>query len=228
MLFIIALWWRDVNRESLLQGYHNRFIQKGIKLGIILFIFSEVMFFLGFFWTFFHRRLSPLNEIGLRWPPFNLFPLNPFQVPLLNTCILLRSGVRVTWRHHSLIKNLNSSKVRLIFTIFLGLYFTLLQYVEYLNAYFCINDSIFGSVFFVSTGFHGLHVLIGSIFLLVILFRIMFNNFSFYHHLGFELSIWYWHFVDVVWLFLFSTIYWWRFWLNSESFIIWVFQSQDV
>jgi cytochrome c oxidase subunit 3 len=207
----LYLWWRDVSRESTYQGFHRFVVQKGLKLGIILFILSEVLFFRRFFWTFFHRRLVPINEIGLNWPPFNVTPLNPFQVPLLNTCILLRSGVRVTWSHHALINNLKSAKLSLEVTIFLGVYFTFLQWFEYNDSSFCINDSIFGSTFFVATGFHGLHVIIGSIFLFFSLLRLVKNHFSQFHHLGYEIAIWYWHFVDVVWLFLFSIIYWWRF-----------------
>ncbi len=216
MLIILYLWWRDVSRESTYQGFHNIFVQHGLKIGIIFFILSEVLFFRGFFWTFFHRSLSPISEIGLNWPPFNIFPLNPFQIPLLNTCILLSSGIRVTWSHHALINNYKSSKLSLFITIVLGVYFTFLQWFEYNDASFCINDSIFGSIFFVATGFHGTHVLIGSLFLLFSFIRMYYNHFSQYHHLGFEIAIWYWHFVDVVWLFLFSIIYWWRFWFISE------------
>jgi cytochrome c oxidase subunit 3 len=219
LLFILYVWWRDISRESIYQGFHNIFVQTGLKLGIILFILSEVLFFLGFFWTFFHRRLVPIREIGLRWPPFNIYPLNPFQIPLLNTCILLSSGIRVTWRHYSLVNNYKSTFLRLLVTIILGIYFTFLQWFEYNDATFCINDSIYGSTFYIATGFHGFHVLIGSLFLLVSLLRLSAGHFSQYHHLGFEIAIWYWHFVDVVWLFLFSIMYWWSFWFISEIII---------
>lgn len=211
MVRLIAfLWWRDVRREATFQGFHNSYVQHGLKLGIGLFIFSEVIFFSAFFWTFFHRRIAPSIDIGLIWPPTGLHPLNPFQVPLLNTAILLSRGVTVTWRHHRLIRN-QSRGFRLLSTVILGVYFTTLQGFEYYQAEFTLSDSVYGRIFFVATGFHGLHVIIGSSLLLYCLIRIRVNHFSFFHHIGYEMAIWYWHFVDVVWLFLFSIIYWWGF-----------------
>lgn len=203
-------WWRDVSRERTYQGLHTLKVRLGIKLGIILFIVSEVFFFLSFFWAFFHRRLSPSIEIGMQWPPIGIKPFNPVQIPLLNTIILLSSGVTVTWSHHRIIeKNLREAKNRLIITIILGVYFTSLQALEYWEATFSISDSVYGSTFFMATGFHGLHVLIGTSFLAVCLGRILNNHFSSYHHFGFEAAAWYWHFVDVVWLFLYINVYWW-------------------
>lgn len=203
-------WWRDISREGAYQGLHSFIVSKGLRWGIILFITSEVLFFFSFFWGFFHRSLSPTNEIGLLWPPIGVSPFNALQVPLLNTIILLTSGVTVTWAHHSLIEN-NFSQTRqgLRLTIFLGIYFTSLQALEYWEAIFTISDSIYGSTFFVATGFHGLHVLIGTTFLIVCLFRHLTFQFSRAHHFGFEAAAWYWHFVDVVWLFLYISIYWW-------------------
>jgi len=203
-------WWRDISRESTFQGLHTIIVIKGIKWGIILFIVSEIIFFFSFFWAFFHRRLSPINEIGIIWPPFGINTFNPLQVPLLNTIILLSSGVSVTWAHHSLIeKNYTQSLQGLITTVTLGIYFTVLQAYEYIEASFSLADSVYGSTFFIATGFHGLHVIIGSSFLTVCLLRHLFNHFSSYHHFGFEAAAWYWHFVDVVWLFLYISIYWW-------------------
>jgi cytochrome c oxidase subunit 3 len=203
-------WWRDITRESTFQGLHTSKVIKGMKWGIILFITSEVLFFFSFFWAFFHRRLSPNLEIGLYWPPAGISPFNPFNVPLLNTLILLSSGVTVTWAHHRLIElNLSQYKLSILLTIVLGVYFTALQVYEYLEASFSIADSIYGSTFFVATGFHGLHVLIGSTFLLICLIRGAKFHFSSSHHFGFEAAAWYWHFVDVVWLFLYINIYWW-------------------
>lgn len=202
------IWWRDVIRESLLQGAHTFEIQNNLKLRIILFIFREVIFFIGFFWAFLHASLSPTIEIGLIWPPISVNPLNPFRIPFLNTLVLLRSGVTVTWRHHSLINNLNS-KPRLLGTVVLGAYFSLLQAYEYIESSFSIRDSVFGRTFFIGTGFHGFHVLVGSLFLLICFLRKLEDHFSNHHLIGFEIRIWYWHFVDVVWLFLFSVIYWW-------------------
>lgn len=213
LLFIIMvsfIWWRDVIRERTYQGLHSRLVLNGLILGIILFIVREIFFFLSFFWAFFHSRLSPVIEIGLFWPPYGISSFNPFQVPLLNTIILLSSGVRVTWAHQSLLNNnLKEVKNSLIITWILGFYFLILQGFEYHIATFRIRDSIYGSTFFIATGFHGFHVIVGTLFLLVIWFRVVNLHFSNNHHFGFEAAAWYWHFVDVVWLFLFSVVYWW-------------------
>lgn len=212
----IFLWWRDVSRERSFQGYHSIQVISGLRLGIILFIASEVLFFVSFFWIFFHRSLSPTIELGNSWPPLGIMPINPFQIPLLNTIILLSSGIRVTWAHHALLQNNNNqTKKGLITTIFLGIYFTMLQAWEYWDASFNFSDSIFGSSFFIATGFHGLHVIIGTLFLGAALKRFSINLFSRHHHLGLEISIWYWHFVDVVWLFLYTFLYWWAYFVIS-------------
>lgn len=203
-------WWRDVVREGSFQGLHTKKVTTGLQWGIILFIVSEVLFFFAFFWRFFHRRLAPTQEIGLSWPPTRVNSFNPFQIPLLNTVVLLRSGVTVTWAHHSILEiNHNETKKGLLITIMLGVYFTMLQAIEYIEASFTLADSVYGSTFFVATGFHGLHVLIGTMFILVIAIRHRSNHMSSTHHFGLEASIWYWHFVDVVWLFLYTFIYWW-------------------
>lgn len=203
-------WWRDISREGAYQGLHTNAVIKGLRWGIILFITSEVLFFFSFFWAFFHSRLAPSIEIGLQWPPAGVTPFNPFQVPLLNTIILLASGVTVTWAHHSLIENNHSQAViGLAGTVALGAYFTGLQALEYWEAPFTISDSAYGSTFFMATGFHGIHVLIGTTFLAVCLIRLIKGHFSISHHFGFEAAAWYWHFVDVVWLFLYMSIYWW-------------------
>lgn len=212
--FIIILtiyqWWRDVCREGTFQGKHTILVTKGLRWGIILFIVSEIFFFLSFFWAFFHRRLSPNIEIGSFWPPIDITPFNPFQIPLLNTIILIRSGITVTWAHHAIIEYNNTQITQGLFiTIILGIYFTILQAYEYFEAPFSIADRIYGSTFFMATGFHGLHVIIGTLFLLICLIRHFNNHFSRNHHFGFEAAAWYWHFVDVVWLFLYISIYWW-------------------
>lgn len=209
-ILTIVQWWRDVVRERTYQGLHTRVVVKGLRWGIILFIVSEVLFFFSFFWAFFHRRLSPAVEIGITWPPVGIQPFNPFQIPLLNTVILLSSGATVTWAHHAIICSSYSQSVqRLAITVILGFYFTILQAYEYIEAPFTIADSVYGSTFFVATGFHGLHVIIGSTFLAVCLYRLVKCHFSSTHHFGFEAAAWYWHFVDVVWLFLYVFIYWW-------------------
>lgn len=206
----IFQWWRDIVRETTFQGHHTTIVQYGIQWGIILFIVSEIFFFISFFWGFFHRSLSPTIELGANWPPFGLTPFNPFQIPLLNTIILLSSGISVTWCHHSLLENNHQQALQsLLLTIILGIYFTILQAYEYLEAPFCIADSIYGRSFFIATGFHGLHVIIGTLFLTICFIRIIKNHFSKTRHFGFEAAAWYWHFVDVVWLFLYVSIYWW-------------------
>lgn len=210
IILSIFQWWRDVYRERTLQGYHTILVSKGLRWGIILFIISEVFFFISFFWAFFHRSLSPNIEIGSNWPPANIIPFNPFQIPLLNTIILITSGITVTWAHHALIENnYTQTSQSLFITIILGIYFTILQAYEYIEAPFTIADSIYGSTFFIATGFHGLHVIIGTTFLLVCYIRHLNYHFSINHHFGFEAAAWYWHFVDVVWLFLYISIYWW-------------------
>nr|UBI43114.1 cytochrome c oxidase subunit 3 [Proisotoma minuta] len=203
-------WWRDVSREGAYQGLHTMIVMKGLRWGMILFITSEVLFFFSFFWAFFHSSLAPSMEIGLQWPPSGISPFNPLQVPLLNTIILLGSGVTVTWAHHSLMENNHSQAVAgLVATVILGMYFTSLQALEYWESPFTISDSAYGSTFFMATGFHGIHVLIGTTFLAICLMRLTKNHFSMNHHFGFEAAAWYWHFVDVVWLFLYMSIYWW-------------------
>nr|AOY40912.1 cytochrome c oxidase subunit 3 [Cipangopaludina cathayensis] len=210
IMFTMIQWWRDVVRESTYQGFHTVKVCKGLRWGMILFIASEVLFFFAFFWAYFHSSLAPSLELGSCWPPVGVYPLNPFGVPLLNTGVLLSSGVTVTWAHHSLMEGCWFSGLwGLICTISLGVYFTFLQAGEYFEAPFNISDGVYGSTFFVATGFHGLHVLIGSTFLFVCFIRVLFNHFSMGHHFGFEAAAWYWHFVDVVWLFLYLSIYWW-------------------
>nr|APL97258.1 cytochrome c oxidase subunit III [Linevichella vortex] len=207
-----AQWWRDISREGSLKGLHTLKVTTGLRLGVLLFIISEILFFFAFFWAFFHSSLTPSVQLGAVWPPFSISPFNPFQVPLLNTAILLASGVTVTWAHHSVVENLHTqSNQGLITTVALGLYFTFLQALEYMEAPFTIADSVYGTTFFVATGFHGLHVIIGTTFLAVCLVRLLNAHFSSHHHTGLEAAIWYWHFVDVVWLFLFTVIYWWGF-----------------
>lgn len=210
VLVTIIQWWRDVTREATYQGFHTKKTSRGLRIGVILFIVSEVAFFFSFFWRFFHRRLAPTIEIGNIWPPIGVIPLSPWGVPLLNTVVLLSSGITVTWAHHSILsKNFLEATLSLAITIALGIYFTLLQTIEYIETSFSIRDGAYGTTFFVATGFHGLHVIIGTTFLTVCLLRQINHHFTQNHHIGFEAAAWYWHFVDVVWLFLFVSIYWW-------------------
>lgn len=209
-ILTIIQWWRDTTREGTYQGHHTTRVVVGLQWGIILFITSEVLFFFSFFWAFFHARLAPAVELGATWPPAGIQPFNPFRIPLLNTAILLASGATVTWSHHALLESNHTQALQgLALTVILGFYFTALQALEYYEAPFAISDSAYGSTFFVATGFHGLHVIIGSSFLIICLYRIYMCHFSRNHHFGFEAAAWYWHFVDVVWLFLYISIYWW-------------------
>nr|YP_009972026.1 cytochrome c oxidase subunit III [Chorocaris paulexa]QNH69796.1 cytochrome c oxidase subunit III [Chorocaris paulexa] len=210
MILTMIQWWRDVTREGTYQGLHTSRVMVGLQWGMILFITSEVLFFFSFFWAFFHSSLSPTVELWSCWPPIGIQAFNPFQIPLLNTAILLASGATVTWTHHALMESNHSQALQsLALTVTLGLYFTALQAFEYFEAPFTIADSVYGSTFFVATGFHGLHVIVGSTFLMICLYRMYMCHFSAKHHLGFEAAAWYWHFVDVVWLFLYISIYWW-------------------
>jgi cytochrome c oxidase subunit 3 len=210
LVYSMFVWWRDIVREATFQGHHTRFVQVSLRYGMILFIVSEVFFFIAFFWAFFHSSLAPTVEIGAVWPPRGIEPLNPWGVPFVNTVILLSSGAAVTWAHHALLAGLRQQVLYgLLTTILLACVFTALQVLEYGEAPFTISDGIYGSTFYLATGFHGLHVIIGTLFLSVCLLRHYEGHSTSKHHFGFEAAAWYWHFVDVVWLFLFVSIYWW-------------------
>jgi heme/copper-type cytochrome/quinol oxidase subunit 3 len=185
-------------------------VQLGLRFGMVLFIVSEVMFFVAFFWAFFWASLAPVPEIASVWPPKNIEVLAAFEVPFLNTLILLSSGATVTWAHHAVLAGQHRPVILgLICTIILAAAFTGLQVFEYVGANFTISDSIYGSTFYMATGFHGFHVFVGTCFLTVCLFRALAYHFTSRHHFGLEAAIMYWHFVDVVWLFLFVAVYYW-------------------
>lgn len=206
----MSFWFRDIISEGTYLGNHTLAVQRGLNMGVALFIVSEALFFLAIFWTFFHSALSPTIELGAQWPPMGIQAINPFELPLLNTVILLSSGVTVTYAHHSLIQgNRGGALYGLLFTIILAVVFTAFQGVEYSVSSFTISDGAFGSCFYFGTGFHGLHVMIGTAFLAVGLWRLLSYQLTENHHLGLEAGILYWHFVDVVWLFLFISIYYW-------------------
>jgi len=210
LFFLSAFWWRDIVIEATYLGFHTIRVQAGLRLGISLFIVSEAFFFLSWFWAFFHSSLSPAVEIGCLWPPKGLRPVVASSLPLLNTLILLTSGLTLTWSHSCLQHGLLSSAYfSLAYTILLGLLFTLIQCTEFYFCSFTIADSVFGATFFMATGFHGLHVIIGIAFLSVCLLRLSYAHFTPTRHLGFLFAIWYWHFVDVIWLLLFLIIYVW-------------------
>ena len=210
VILSMSFWWRDVISEGTYLGNHTLAVQRGLNMGVALFIVSEALFFLAIFWAFFHSALSPTVELGAQWPPMGIEAINPFELPLLNTVILLSSGVTVTYAHHSLIQgNRSGALYGLVATVLLALVFTALQGVEYTVSSFTISDGAFGSCFYFGTGFHGLHVIIGTAFITVGLWRVLSYHSTDNHHLGMESAILYWHFVDLVWLFLFVSIYYW-------------------
>jgi cytochrome c oxidase subunit 3 len=207
-------WWRDVLKESHTPGLHSAVVRLGLRYGMMLFITSEVMFFVSFFWGFFNYALFPENVSGAAvpmWPPAGTITFDPFHLPFLNTMILLLSGTTITWAHHSLLEGDRRGLIAgLGLTILLGMTFTLCQVVEYSDAPFkFVDGGVYPSVFFLATGFHGFHVIVGTIFLTVCWLRAKGGDFTPRQHFGFEAAAWYWHFVDVVWLFLFVCIYVW-------------------
>nr|AQT38580.1 cytochrome c oxidase subunit 3 [Cumberlandia monodonta] len=209
LVLVIFQWCRDVVRESD-QGWHTSYVVKNIQVGMILFIISEAVFFFGFFWAFFSSSLVPSIEVGGVWPPVGIQTLNALKVPLLGTAVLLLTGVTVTWAHYSVLGgDREEALVGLGFTLLWGFYFVVLQVLEYYRCTFTIADGIYGSLFFVITGFHGIHVLIGVVFLGVCAWRLKKCGFSRDRHLGLDVAIWYWHFVDVVWITVFLCVYWW-------------------
>ena len=214
VLGVMTMWWRDVWKESATVGLHSPVVRLGLRYGMTLFIASEVMFFVGFFWAYFHFALYPQHVLGTatpEWPPVGVHTFNPFQLPLMNTLILLLSGTTVTWAHHALIhRNRTHLIMALGLTILLGLSFTTFQALEYSEAPFKFNGGgVYPSTFFLATGFHGFHVIVGTLFLAICWIRAKSDEFTPEKHFGFEAAAWYWHFVDVVWLFLFIAIYVW-------------------
>ena len=210
LILSMSFWFRDISSEATYMGDHTSAVQRGLNLGIGLFIVSEALFFLAIFWTYFHTSLSPIIEVGAHWPPFGIESLNPFELPLLNTILLLGSGIAVTFGHHSLIeKQRDGSLIGCISTVILAVMFTVLQGKEYMGSSFDLSDGTYGSIFFFGTGFHGFHVIIGTVFIAVGLWRIYAYQVSDNHHLGVESSILYWHFVDIIWLILFVSVYYW-------------------
>jgi cytochrome c oxidase subunit 3 len=217
ILYVMYSWWHDVIREGR-EGHHTRVVDLHLRYGMILFIASEVMFFVAWFWAYFDAALftneaiqfSRVEVTGGEWPPKGIESFDPWHLPLLNTLILLTSGTTVTWAHHALLHDDRQGlKWGLTLTVILGLLFTTCQAYEYSHAAFGFSGQIYGSTFFMATGFHGFHVIVGTIFLLVCLIRAVNGGFTPKAHFGFEAAAWYWHFVDVVWLFLFACIYVW-------------------
>lgn len=218
--YTMMAWWNDVLKEAN-AGYHTPVVQLHLRYGMILFIASEVMFFVAWFWAFFDASLFTGDEIevtrfaftGGHWPPEGTEVFDPWHLPLLNTLILLTSGTTVTWAHHSLLHNDRKGLIwGLTLTVILGLVFTCVQAFEYAHAPFSFGGSVYGATFFMATGFHGFHVIVGTVFLIVCLVRAYRDQFTPEQHFGFEAAAWYWHFVDAVWLFLFFSVYIWGGW----------------
>ncbi|MBE8190810.1 MAG: cytochrome c oxidase subunit 3 [Alphaproteobacteria bacterium] len=213
--YTMLAWWRDVLREAE-GGDHTPVVQMHHRYGMILFIVSEVMFFVAWFWAYFDASLYPGDMVaearnaltGGVWPPQGIETFDPWHLPLINTLILLTSGTTVTWAHHALLHNDRKGLIwGLVLTVLLGLTFTGFQAYEYSHAGFGFSGHIYGATFYMATGFHGFHVIVGTIFLMVCLIRAYRGGFTPQQHFGFEAAAWYWHFVDVVWLFLFIVIY---------------------
>ncbi|VAW18261.1 Cytochrome c oxidase polypeptide III [hydrothermal vent metagenome] len=217
VLYTMFVWWADVVSEAN-SGDHTEVVQMHHRYGMILFIASEVMFFVAWFWAYFDGffRIDDVEQFtrvavsGGVWPPNGVELFNPWHLPLFNTLVLLASGTTVTWAHHALLEgDRRGLKWGLVLTIALGALFTAVQIIEYAQAGFSFSGNIYGATFFMATGFHGFHVFVGTIFLIVCLVRMLNGDFTPKQHLGFEFAAWYWHFVDVVWLFLFASVYVW-------------------
>lgn len=215
VLITMYVWWKDVVHEGIVGKHHTNLVRHGLRIGMALFIISEVMFFFAFFFSFFKANLFPVDildgawplKAGI-WPPEGIETFDPWDLPFINTLILLLSGTSVTWAHHSLLHNNRKGLIHgLAWTVVLGISFSALQALEYSHAPFGFKDGIYSSNFFMATGFHGLHVIIGTIFLAICLVRAIKGQLTTEGHLGFEFAAWYWHFVDVVWLFLFVFVY---------------------
>jgi cytochrome c oxidase subunit 3 len=209
ILAVMAFWWKKVIHEAFVEHAHSPLVKIGLRYGMALFIASEVMFFSAFFWAYYSAALFPPAILGGVWPPANIETFDPFDMPFIMTLILLLSGTTVTWAHHAAVEGHQKELVKaLACTVLLGLSFSCCQAYEYHHAEFSIKSGMFGSTFFMATGFHGLHVIIGTIFLAVCWWRAKKGQFTPQSHFGLEAAAWYWHFVDVVWLFLFISIYW--------------------
>jgi len=207
LIMTLGLWGFTVIIEAM-AGNHGPVIVGAIKFTFILFVASECMFFVGIFWCYLDRALSPCVAIGCVWPPFGIYPISPYGIPLFNTVVLLRRGVTLTWAHNALLLNANCIPGIAITISFAGM-FEYAQYLEYSESTFSMSDSIYGSIFYFGTGFHGLHVIIGHLFLIFNAVRVHLCHFSRLHHVSFDCCVVYWHFVDVVWLFLYFFFYWW-------------------
>ena len=218
--YVMFAWWAEVVKESNI-GDHTPVVSIGLRYGVIMFIASEVMFFSAWFWSFFKHAIYPMADVATKttataygadgvWPPAGIETFDPWHLPLINTLILLTSGCAATWAHHAVLEDDREGlKMGLLIAVLLGVLFTITQAYEYGHAAFSFDGNIYGANFFMATGFHGFHVVVGTIFLAVCYLRALKGHFSSEKHIGFEAAVWYWHFVDVVWLFLFAAVYIW-------------------
>jgi len=212
-LLCMYFWFRDVSIEASYLGYHTLIVRNGLKLGFYAFIASEIMLFFGFFWAFFHSSICPSILLGSQWPPIGLSYIYPYHYPLFNTALLIISGLAITWAHKAFaVGSYKESIDSLIWTLLLGFFFVFLQSMEYYAAAYNFSDGIYAATFYTLTGLHGFHVIVGALFILICFFRLLSQHFLKNHYLGFVCAIWYWHFVDAVWIFLFLTVYCWGNW----------------
>ncbi|AAW71286.1 cytochrome c oxidase subunit 3 [Wolbachia endosymbiont of Brugia malayi] len=214
---VLFYWWKDVVKEAIYDKCHTAIVKHGLKFAMYLFILSEVVFFIVFFCSFFKAWLDPVFLFEtfsptkkVKWPPEGILLPDPWSLPFMNTLILLLSGTTITWAHHSLFKDDKKSMIKMLYiTILLGVFFVIVQAIEYHETSFSLQEAgIYASNFYMITGFHCAHVIIGIIFLSVCLFRARKDQFTPQDHLCFEFASWYWHFVDIVWIFLFVFVYW--------------------
>jgi len=207
---VLTMWMVDIVREATFGGFHTSYVVANLRLGFKLFILTEIMFFVSFFWAFFHFSLSPSIFIGMQWPPQGLIPIYPWRLPFFNTILLLYSSFLVNYAHKAIVSHIfKDIQIGLLLAIICGIFFLGVQYYEYSVASFSINDSVYGSIFYMLTGCHGFHVFVGTIFLIVAFCRNRMKHFTSEHHLGLDIAALYWHFVDVVWIFVFIFVYVW-------------------
>jgi cytochrome c oxidase subunit 3 len=218
ILSVMFFWWKDIVFESIVEKAHTEVAAIGFRYGMLLFIASEVMFFVAFFWAFFDASLYSNEAIQFarveytqgQWPPPQFHFVEAFGLPFMMTMVLLLSGTTVTWAHHAILEGKQAEMAKALgVTVLLGIIFLAFQAYEYHHSAFAFKDGVYASVFYMATGFHGFHVMVGTIFLAVCWLRAHQGHFTKERHFGFEAAAWYWHFVDIVWLFLFVAVYWW-------------------
>jgi len=209
----IFFWFYDIIKEATFAGLHTIIVRTGLRYGFLLFIVSEIMLFFGFFWAFFHSSAAPSEVLGETWPPVGITSIPAYEFPLFNTALLIISGVTITWAHRGIaVSSFMHSIDSFLLTIFLGFFFVFLQMYEYYEAAYDLSDSVYGSTFYMLTGLHGMHVIVGASFITICFFRLLNRHYLANHYLGFVFAVWYWHFVDIVWIILFLWVYCWPAW----------------